>query len=134
MQPCVLYFSRTGNTKRMAEAIANALKIPVFDVTSVKSTIAESHNLLILGTPVEGFGPTKEILGFVEDLPRSDGKKTILFCTNTLWKGSTFKTLEKKLSSKGYVVILSVSKKGMKQDVPADFSDALSKIEKALQK
>jgi len=118
----------------MAEAIANAFKIPVFDVTSVKSTIVESHNLLILGTPVEGFGPTKEILGFVKDLPRSDCKKTILFCTNTLWKGSTFKTLEKKLSSKGYVIILSVSKKGIKQDVQADFSDALAKIERALQK
>ena len=119
MQPCVLYFSRTGNTKRMAEAIANALKIPVFDVTSVKSTIVESHNLLILGTPVEGFGPTKEILVFIEDLPEGEGKKTILFCTNALWKGNTFKTLEKKLSSKGYVVILSASKKGIKKDVPA---------------
>jgi len=134
MQPCVLYFSRTGNTKRMAEAIANALKIPVFDVTSVKSTIVESHNLLILGTPVEGFGPTKEILVFIEDLPEGEGKKTILFCTNALWKGNTFKTLEKKLSSKGYVVILSASKKGLKKDVPADFSDAIAKIEKALQK
>ena len=133
MQPCVLYFSRTGNTKRMAEAIANALKIPVFDITSVKPSIVENYNSLILGTPVEGFGPTKEMLGFIEDLPRSDGKKTILFCTNTLWKGSTFKKMEKKLSSKGYVVILSVSKKGMKPDVPADFSDAVAKIEKALQ-
>ena len=133
MQPCVLYFSRTGNTKRMAEAIANSIKTPIFDVTSARPATVENYNPLILGTPVEGFGPTKEILGFIEDLPRSDGKKTILFCTNALWKGKTFKTLEKKLSSKGYVVILSVSKKGIKQDVPADFSDDIAKIKKAVQ-
>jgi len=117
----------------MAEAIANALKTPVFDVNCVKPSIVENHNPLILGTPVEGFGPTKEILAFIEGLPKSEGKKAILFCTNALWKGNTFKTLEKKLSSKGYVVVLSVSKKGMKLDVPTDFSDDIANIEKALQ-
>jgi flavodoxin len=132
MKICVLYFSRTGNTKRMAEAIAEAAKAPAFDIASVEPSIVENCDLLILGTPVEGFRPAKETVAFVERLPKTEGKKAILFCTHVLWKGSTFKVLEKELSSKGYQVILSVSKKGMKPNQPADFSDELKKIKKAI--
>jgi len=134
MKPCVLYFSRTGNTKRMAEAIAEATKAPAFDMTSSDPSVVEDFDLLIVGTPVEGFRPAKETLAFVERLPKTEGKKAILFCTHALWKGSTFKVLKKELSSKGYETIIDVSKKGMKPDQPADFSDSINKIQKALEK
>ena len=134
MKPCVLYFSRTGNTKRMAEAISESTKAPVFAMTSSEPSVVEDFDLLILGTPVEGFRPAKETMDFVERLAKTEGKKAILFCTHALWKGSTFKILEKELSNKGYDTILSVSKKGMKPDQPADFSESLNKIQKALEK
>jgi flavodoxin len=134
MKPCVLYFSRTGNTKRMAEAISESTKAPVFDMTSSEPSVAEDFDLLIVGTPVEGFRPAKETMDFVGCLPKTEGKKAILFCTHLLWKGSTFKILEKGLSSKGYDTILSVSKKGVKPDKPADFSDSIEKIKKVLEK
>jgi len=127
MKPCVLYFSRTGNTKRMAEAIAEAAKAPVFDMTSSEPSVVEGFDLLIVGTPVEGFRPAKETVAF-------EGKNAILFCTYALWKGRTFGVLKKELSSKGYEPILDVSKKGMKPDQPAEFSDSLNKIQKALEK
>lgn len=133
MKPCVLYFSRTGNTKRMAEAIAEAVKAPAFDMTS-SEPLVEDFDLLIVGTPVEGFRPAKETVEFVERLPKTEGKKSILFCTYTLWKGRTFGILKKELSRKGYETILDVSTKGMKPDLPADFSDSLNKIQKALEK
>jgi len=134
MKPCVLYFSRTGNTKRMAEAISKAAKAPAFDMTSSEPSVVEGFDLLIVGTPVEGFRPAKETVAFAERLPKTEGKKAILFCTYALWKGSTFKVLKKELSSKGYETILDVSKKGMKPDQPAEFSDSLNKIQKALEK
>jgi flavodoxin len=134
MKSCVLYFSRTGNTKRMAEAISESTKAPVFNMTSSEPSVVEDFDLLIVGTPVEGSRPAVETIDFVKRLPKTEGKKAILFCTHSLWKGSTFKILEKKLSSKGYDTILSVSKKGMKPDKPADFSDSLNKIKKALEK
>ena len=134
MKPCVLYFSRTGNTKRMAEAIAEATKAPAFAITSSQPSVVADFDLLIVGTPVEGFRPAKETVDFVERLPKTEGKKAILFCTYALWKGSTFKVLKKELSSKGYKTILDVSKKGMKPDQSADFSDSLNKIQKALEK
>jgi hypothetical protein len=90
--------------------------------------------MLIIGTPVEGSRPTKEILALIERLPKAEGKKAILFCTHALWKGRTFKILEKKLASKGYDTILSVSKKGVKPNKPADFSDSINEIKKVLEK
>ena len=134
MKTCVLYFSRTGNTKRLAEAISDLAKAPIFDIASSEPSVVENYDMLILGTPVEGFRPAKETMEIVERLPKTEGKKAILFCTHALWKGSTFKVLEKELSRKGYDIILSVSKKGVKPDIPADFSDSINKIKQVLGK
>jgi flavodoxin len=134
MKTCVLYFSRTGNTKRMAEAIAESTKAPAFDIASSEPSVVENYDMLIIGTPVEGSRPAKETLAFIERLPKAEGKKAILFCTYALWKGSTLKVLEKELASKGYDNILSVSKKGVQPDKPADFSDSIDEIKKVLEK
>jgi len=134
MKSCVLYFSRTGNTKHMAEAISEEIKAPVFDMTSSDPSIAKDFDLLIIGTPVEGFNPAKEVKAFVEQLPKTEGKKAILFCTYALWKGRTIGVLKKELSRKGYETILDVSKKGVKPDQPSQFSDSINKIRKALEK
>ena len=133
MKPCILYFSRTGNTKSMAEAIAEATKAPVFAMTSSDPSVVEDFDLVIVGTPVEGFNPAKETTEFLERLPKTEGKKAILFCTCALWKGRTFGALKKKLSSKGYETILDTSKK-MKKDTPPDFSENINQIQKALEK
>jgi flavodoxin len=132
MKPCVLYFSRTGNTKLMAEAISKSTKAPTFDITSSEPAVVENFDTLIIGTPVEGFKPTKEILAFIERLPKAEDKKAILFCTYALWKASTFKVLEKELAKKGYDTILSVSKKKVKPN-ETDFSDTQDKIKKVLE-
>ena len=134
MNTCVVYFSRTGNTKRLAQAIADMAKASIHDIASTQPSTLENCDLLVLGTPVEGFRPAKETLAFVEALPKVEGKKAILFCTNNIWKGSTFKILEKELAAKGYETVLSVSKKGMKPDKEADFSDVLGEVKKALEK
>jgi flavodoxin len=133
MKPCVFYFSRTGNTKSMAEAIAEATKAPVFAITSSEPSAVEDFDMLIVGTPVEGFNPAKETTAFLERLPKTEGKKAIIFCTYALWKGRTFGSLKKKLSSKGYETILSTSKK-MKKDTPKDFSESINQIKQELEK
>jgi flavodoxin len=79
MKPCVVYFSRTGNTKRMAEAISEATGAPVFSMTSSEPSVVVDFDLLIVGTPVEGFRPANETVAFVERLPKTEGKKH--FCS-----------------------------------------------------
>jgi flavodoxin len=131
MKPCVLYFSRTGRTKFLAEAIANAIKTPSFNMASSEPSVVEDFDIIILGTPVEGFRPAKETLAFVEQLPKAEGKKVILFCTYALAKGSTLKILEQELASKGYNIVLSISKRGIRPN-KTDLSETITEIEKAL--
>ena len=135
MNACVVCFSRTGNTKRLAQAIADTAKAPIFDLASTQPSAIANFDLLILGTPVEGASPAKETVAFIENIPKVDSQKAILFCTNRLFgAGRTLKIMEKMLDCKGYETILKVSKKGMKPDKEADFSDILSEIKKVLEK
>ena len=46
----------------------------------------------------------------------------------------TMNLMEKMLNCKGYETVLKVSKKGMKPNKEADFSDVLSEVKKALEK
>ena len=135
MNACVVYFSRTGNTKRLALAIADMAKAPIYDLASVAPSAIQTCGLLILGTPVEGGSPAKETLAFIEAMPNAEGKKAILFCTFRLFGNNrTLNAMEKLLSAKGYATVLKVSKKGMKPDKEADFSEILSEIKKTLEK
>ena len=135
MNTCIVYFSRTGNTKRLAQAIADTAKAPIYDIASTQPSTLENCDLLILGTPVEGASPAKETLAFIEAMPKVEGKKAILFCTYRLFGNSrTMNAMEKTLAAKGYETLLKVSKKGMKPEKEADFSEILSEVKKVLEK
>jgi flavodoxin len=66
MKVLVAYMSRTGNTKKVAEAIYGAIPQPkeikrVEDVTSL-----EGYDLAFLGFPMHAFGPDKPVKTFLE--------------------------------------------------------------------
>jgi len=132
MNACILYYSLSGNTRRFAEAISDSLQIPVFNLITSEYSIVEDFDILILGTPVHGFSPARQVSSFVEKLPEGNGKKTIIFCTYAIRKGNALKKLEKKLAKKDYNVILRVSKRGFKLN-KQDFSDAIHEIAKILE-
>jgi flavodoxin len=135
MNPCVVYFSRTGNTKRFAQAIADMTKAPIFDLTSTQPSALADFDMLILGTPVEGASPAKETVAFVESIPEVKGKKAFLFCTYRAFGNErAMKKIEKMLESKGYMTVEKVSKKGMKPEQTAEFSKELAEVKKALEK
>ena len=135
MKPCVVYFSRTGNTKRLAQAIADEIKAPLFETTSTQPSALNEFDILIFGNPVEGASPAKEAVAFIESMPAVTEKKAIVFCTSRLFgAGRTLGIMEKMLEGKGYEVVLRVSKKGMKPDKEADFSEILEEVKKAVTK
>ncbi len=115
----------------MAQTIADAIKAPTFDIASAEPSAVADFDMIILGTPVEGFKAAKETLAFAERLPNAEDKKSILFCTYKLYKGKTFKALAEILNNKGYTTVLEVSKKNVKPG-QTDFSDALGEIKKKL--
>jgi flavodoxin len=132
MKPCVLYVSHTGNTKRLAEAVSEMLKVPILNAATASSSDVAEFDLLIIGTPVIGLKPAPELLSFVNTLPVVEGKKVILFSTYAFAQGGALKVLEQKLGAKGYRTVLSVGKRGVKPD-KADFQDVLDKIARAVE-
>ncbi len=101
MNTGIFYISRTGNTKRFAQAIAEVTKGSLYDITATEPSVVEKVDLLILGTPVEGSSPTKEALAFIENVPKAEGKKAILFCTYKIFGNNrTLKNMEKQLANK----------------------------------
>lgn len=135
MNACIVYFSRTGNTKRFAQAIADQVKAPIFDLASTQPSALVDFDLLIFGTPVEGSSPAKETAAYVENMPATQNKKAILFCTYRVFGNErTMKKIEKVLETKGYTTVFKVSKKGMKPEQPADFTKELTELKNAIGK
>lgn len=129
----IFYLSRTGNTKRFAQAIAEQTKAPLYDLSTTQPSETQKFDLLILGTPVEGASPAKETVTFIDAMPKVEGKKAILFSTYRIFGNMrTMKAMEKKLTDKGYTTLLMVSKKGMTPEKTADFSNTLLEIKKAI--
>ena len=57
MNAAVVYFSRTGNTQKLAQAIATEAKAPIYELSQADPSKIASVDLLIFGTPVEGCKP-----------------------------------------------------------------------------
>ena len=87
MDTCVVYFSRTGNTKRLAQAIADAANAPLMDISGTLPSTIETFDPLILGTPVEGSSPAKETAALIEGMNSKEGDKShpVLYLSH-LWK------------------------------------------------
>jgi len=79
MKPCIVCFSRTGNTKRLAQAIGGAVKAPIFDMAITQPSVLAEFDVFIMGNPVEGASPAKEASAFVENMPTAEGKKSFCF-------------------------------------------------------
>ncbi len=133
MNTAILYFSRTGNTRRFAEAIAEYMEAPVFDVEKTNPLDIAEFDMLFVGTPVIAFKPAVEVSAFINKLPKCENKKAFPFCTYVMGEGSTLKQMEKELSAKGYEIILGVGKK-VGDPSKTTFSDAVKKIGKAMDK
>ena len=66
MKVLIAYMSQTGNTKKVAEAIYDAIPQPK-DIKRVKDvTSLEGYDLSFLGFPIHGSGPDKQAKTFLE--------------------------------------------------------------------
>ena len=132
MNACILYYSQTGNTKKFAQAISTSLNVTtLYDITTNEPNVVTQHDMIILGTPVHGFNPSKESVAFVKQLPEGNGKKTILFCTYRLLKGRVFGKLKSELKKRGYSTILCASAKA-KKFTAEDFVEPVKKIAQSI--
>ena len=121
MKSLVIYFSQTGSTKKVAEAIYSGIKSAgaECDITPVSiglkwrqtflrdidfSRITD-YDLIALGTLVAHWKEPNNIAILEESLPDLSGKHCFLFATHGMGRAQVFNSMAEKLRRKGLTVI-----------------------------
>lgn len=95
MKIAVRYYSRGGNTKKLAEAIAGAVGV---SAETTETPLAEDVDILFLGSSVYAGGVDDSVKRFIRSIDTKVGK-VVNFSTAALVK-STYKQVEKLLAEK----------------------------------
>lgn len=95
----VIYFSRSGNTKKVAIAIADELDVKAQDIRSTKSLPEGAE--VFLGSGLYFLRPSKMIRDFIQNND-FQGRKTAIFNTST--SGIGIFGMERLLKRKGAII------------------------------
>ncbi len=117
LKALIVYNSMFGNTEKLAKALAEGLgsggaNVDVVRIDVVKFDELDDVDLLCVGSPVQGWGPSKPVKEFLERLKSVDGlrgKKAFAFDTRMKSRlaGSAGDKIERKLMDLGMVIAKS---------------------------
>ena len=94
----VRYYSRSGNTKLVADAIAQAIG------TTAISVDPQSIDTLFVGGALYAYGLDKHLKKYLNELDAKNVKKAVLFSTSWISKHS-LDLMRKQLEEKGIKVV-----------------------------
>ncbi len=97
----VRYFTQTGNTKRLAEAIAKELGV---EALPIDTPISEKVDVLLLGNSYYAFTIAPEVGAFVSGLNKDKVGKIVNFGTAAMMK-STYKKVRSVANKVGIPVL-----------------------------
>jgi flavodoxin len=130
MNTLVVYDSQYGNTERIAQAIASTLRafgqVQAVRVDPAHPIEFQGVDLLILGSPTQGFRPTPAIQSFLEKVSSASLSGLAVACFDTrfrgrLWKNSAAPRMARQLRTMGVEPIVppeSFFVKTMKKEGP----------------
>ncbi len=90
MKVAVRYYTKTGNTKRLAEAIAEALGV---EALPISTPVTERADVLFLGNSYYAFSIDPEVRNFVRALDKSKVGKIVNFGSAAMLN-STYKKVK----------------------------------------
>jgi flavodoxin len=98
----VLFFSRGGKTRKLAEAIAGELCVKVADIKT--AAIGPGDGIFFLGSGCYGGKPSKDMMKFIG---KNDftGRKVAIFGTSASRMGREVRGMEEALKQKGAKVL-----------------------------
>lgn len=82
MKIAVRYFSRSGNTKAVAEAIAQAAEVEAISVDAQEAVITEPVDVLFLGGALYKYGIDDHMKAYLETLDKEMIGKVAVFSTS----------------------------------------------------
>lgn len=105
MTALVIYDSNYGNTRLVAEAIAETLKGNAISVKDVSLADLDNRDLLVVGSPINAWRPTPFIQSFLENIPEGKlkGMRAAAFDTRvkSFLSGNAAKRIYRALNKKG---------------------------------
>lgn len=150
MKTLVVYYSYSGNTKKVAEYIADKIDAKTVEITTKKAYSGsydkvvedakrqvqegympeinpigenlEEYDTIILGTPVWWYSCAPAVRSFLTSYNLA-GKKILPFATNGGWIGHTLKDIEKLCSDSEVLQGLDIPFDGNRQRLPNEKID-----------
>lgn len=99
----VRYFSRSGNTKALAEAIAKGVNAQAISVDQKGASIDQKVDCLFVGGALYAYGLDKNLKSFLANLNPDNVDKAVVFSTSWISKHS-IDLIKKALVEKGIKV------------------------------
>jgi flavodoxin/NAD-dependent dihydropyrimidine dehydrogenase PreA subunit len=106
----IVYYSQTGNTKKVARAIHKGMSQVVeqcafASVKEIKPQYLNNYDLIGLGSPVWDGAETPNVRRFIENIPKQQGRHIFSFNTHGVMPEHYFSTVVRRLRGKGFTVI-----------------------------
>lgn len=86
MNCAVRYYSRSGNTKIVAESIADALGVQALSTDDVNSAISQPVDVLFIGGALYAYGIDDHLKEYIGTLTKDNVKKAVIFSTSWISK------------------------------------------------
>ena len=113
MSALVIYHSESGNTQKLAQAVATGLGVAAVSLESVDMTRVPDCDLICVGTPVQYGGPSRAVRKFIARMPAMPGKRAAAFCTmHASGDAKTIHQLQLLFEAKGMVFLGGISARG----------------------
>ena len=103
MKNAVRYYSRSGNTKTAAEAIARAIGTDAVSVDSASASLQEPVDVLFIGGALYAYGIDKHLKAYLGSLKKDQVKKAVVFSTSWISK-QAIDLIKDELNRKGIPV------------------------------
>ncbi|MBR4551237.1 MAG: flavodoxin [Oscillospiraceae bacterium] len=90
MKAAVRYYTKTGNTKRLAEAVAKAVGV---EALPISTPVEDAVDILFLGSSYYAFSIDPEVLRFIEGLDKNKVGRIVNFGSAAMLN-STYKKVK----------------------------------------
>jgi flavodoxin/ferredoxin len=109
LKAIVIYFSQTGNTEKIAEAIATGITqvtgwCDTAEIREISPLDLKEYDLIGLGSPVMGAAPTN-VIDFADKMRFVGGKHVFAFCTHGTNPGFYLPSIHPTFTKRGLKVI-----------------------------
>lgn len=84
----VRYYSRSGNTKLVADAIADALNVKAISVDQPEAKLESKEDVLFVGGALYAYGLDKHLKDYLASLDASKVGKAVVFSTSWISRHS----------------------------------------------